>query len=453
MLKKQTKTIILAVALLSIAITTFFCVYIHNKKNPHPITISVAEEQSFSVLCKKLYSQPIIRPLPYPVTPAQLEIHSKSAILIDATTGCVLYEKNADEVIPPASMAKIVVMYVAFQEIATGRISLEDAVPLPPESWAINAPPMSSLMFLGEGQHVTLKELLLGLAVASGNDAAIAVAHYVSGSVESFVKRMNDEMEKLGLVHTRFVEPSGYSELNLTTAREFAALAKVYIENYPQALEFFHSQKSISYPQEHNLAEWHKGGAKEQPIFQPSTNKLLGVLPGCDGLKTGFIFESGYNLSLTAHRNGTRFISVTMGGPGKGSAEGNRYRMADGTTLMEWAFSCFATRPKELLSSYVLPVLEGKDNAVLIAPAFSQALTVPSLIKDKTPSQVAELVTCQIQLPPYVIGTISAGQEIGRATYSLGNVTLEQVPLVAVKPVEQANWFKRVLDKIARNFM
>ena len=193
-----------------------------------------------------------------------LQLDATSVILMEYETGRVLYEKNADEIIPPASMTKLVVMYVVFQEIATGRISLDDIVPLPPESWAINAPPMSSLMFLGEGQTVTLRELLLGLAVASGNDAAIAVAHYTCGSVESFVERMNSEMEALGLVHTRFVEPSGYSELNLTTPREFAAFAKTYIERYPESLTLFHSQPSISYPQEHNLASWHKGTGQEK---------------------------------------------------------------------------------------------------------------------------------------------------------------------------------------------
>lgn len=453
MMKKQTKIILYSSVSFLILLIGIFSIYVHGLKNPKPITLTDTQNQDFINLCNELYPQSLIKSLPYPVTPVQLDVHSGSAILIDSKTGCILYEKNADKIIPPASMTKLVVMYVVFQEIATGRISLDDIVPLPPESWAINAPPQSSLMFLGEGQTVSLKELLLGLAIASGNDAAVAVAHYVSGSVEEFVQRMNDEMQKLGLKYTRFVEPSGYSENNLTTPREFAAFARKYIETYPESLELFHSQKSISYPQEHNLAEWHKGKGEEQPIFQTNTNKLLGLLPGCDGLKTGFIFESGYNLSLTATRNGTRFISVTMAGPGRGSVEGNKYRILDGTTLMEWAFNCFATRPAEQLAMYHIPVLEGKKNSVLIAPAFTEALTVPALIRGKNPEENAQEVICTIQIPEYFVGPISAGKQVGTATYSLQGINLMQVPLIAVNSVEQGNFIKRIIDKIAKNFI
>lgn len=455
-MKKKSRKLLVSVCVAAgvvLVVCGSFAGYVHHTKNPQPLVPSREDALRFERVCQELYPRPLVRSLPYPVSPAQLEIHSGSAILIDAANGCVLYEKNADEIIPPASMTKLVVMYVVFQEVATGRISLDDVVPLPPESWAVNAPPMSSLMFLGEGQTVTLRELLLGLAVASGNDAAVAVAHYVSGSVDSFVQRMNDEMEKLGLVHTRFVEPSGYSELNLTTAREFAAFARVYVGRYPEALELFHSQPSISYPQEHNLAEWHKNGGQEQPIFQASTNKLLGVLPGCDGLKTGFIFESGYNLSLTAKRGGTRFISVTMRGPGQGSVEGNRYRVADGTTLMEWAFGCFASRPPEKLGAYTLPVLGGKRNSVAVAPVAVESLTVPAILEGKTPSQSAAAVVCSVHLPDYVEGAIATGDVVGKAVYSLAGVTLLEVPLAAVSPVERGSWLKRALDTLAELFL
>ncbi|MBO5137577.1 MAG: D-alanyl-D-alanine carboxypeptidase [Spirochaetaceae bacterium] len=442
----------LAGVLVGIILAIIFLVYSNKLANPEQIILSAEEKLAFEQTIANLYPTQNIQPLPYPVTPAQLELYCDSAILIDASNGCILYEKNADEIIPPASMTKLVVMYVVFQEIETGRISLQDIVPLPPESWAINAPPMSSLMFLGEGQNVTLEELLLGLAVASGNDAAIAVAHYVSGSVENFVERMNQEMQNLGLKNTRFVEPSGYSELNLTTAREFAAFTKVYIERYPEALDKFHSQKSISYPQQHNLAPWHKENNTEQPIFQPSTNKLLGVLEGCDGLKTGFIFESGYNLSLTAKRNGSRYISITMKGPGSGSVEGNRYRVADATTLMEWAFTCFATRPRDTFEPFTLPVLGGTKNAVAVLPAKNQSLTVPAIVPQQTPNQTAKDVTYTVTLPTFVQGEIACGDVIGKITYELAGTTLAEIPLVAVNNVAQSNWFKKAIDKVASVF-
>ena len=448
---KKFLPIIIIVSCLALCCGAFF-LYVDGLKNPSYAEISQEELVAFQQVKNTLYPQYIVSALPYPVTPANLTVHSGSAILIDAATGSILYEKNADAVIPPASMTKLVVMYVVFQEIATGRISLDDVVPLPPESWAINAPPQSSLMFLAEGQIVTLRELLLGLAVASGNDAAMAVAHYVSGSVDAFVQRMNREMELLGLEKTRFVEPSGYSELNLTTPREFAAFARVYLSRYPESLENFHSQPSISYPQEHNLAEWHKGEGKNQPIFQQSTNKLLGVLPGCDGLKTGFIYESGYNLSLTAQRGKTRFISITMKGPGTGSVEGNRYRVADGTTLMEWAFSCFATHFKQNIKPVSVPVLGGGKNKVSVVPAHTTPLTVPALFKEQSPSMAASAITTQISIPAYVHAPLQTGDVVGKVTYVLGDVVLEEVPLIAVTSVEKGNGFKQLVDKLALKF-
>ena len=448
---KKFLPIIIIVSCLALCCGAFF-LYVDGLKNPSYAEISQEELVAFQQVKNTLYPQYIVSALPYPVTPANLTVHSGSAILIDAATGSILYEKNADAVIPPASMTKLVVMYVVFQEIATGRISLDDVVPLPPESWAVNAPPQSSLMFLAEGQIVTLRELLLGLAVASGNDAAMAVAHYVSGSVDAFVQRMNREMELLGLEKTRFVEPSGYSELNLTTPREFAAFARVYLSRYPESLENFHSQPSISYPQEHNFAEWHKGEGKNQPIFQQSTNKLLGVLPGCDGLKTGFIYESGYNLSLTAQRGKTRFISITMKGPGTGSVEGNRYRVADGTTLMEWAFSCFATHFKQNIKPVSVPVLGGGKNKVSVVPAHTTPLTVPALFKEQSPSMAASAITTQISIPAYVHAPLQTGDVVGKVTYVLGDVVLEEVPLIAVTSVEKGNGFKQLVDKLALKF-
>lgn len=447
---KKFLPIIIIVSCLALCCGVFF-LYVDGLKNPSYAEISQEELVAFQQVKNTLYPQYIVSALPYPVTPANLTVHSGSAILIDAATGSILYEKNADAVIPPASMTKLVVMYVVFQEIATGRISLDDIVPLPPESWAVNAPPQSSLMFLAEGQTVTLRELLLGLAVASGNDAAVAVAHYVSGSVDKFIERMNREMELLGLEKTRFVEPSGYSELNLTTPREFAAFARTYLSRYPESLEAFHSQATISYPQEHNLAEWHKG--KEQSIFQRNTNKLLEVLPGCDGLKTGFIYESGYNLSLTAQRGETRFISVTMMGPGTGSVEGNRYRVADGTTLMEWAFSCFATHFKAEIKPLAIPVLGGNKSSVTVAPLHTNPLTVPALLKDESPTTAAHSITAQINIPSYIQAPLQAGDVVGKITYSLGDIVLEEVPLLAVTSIDEGNVFKQLLDKLAVDFL
>jgi len=340
----------------------------------------------------------ILSALPYKTVSAKLTVNAESAILVDTATGSILYEKDADEIIPPASMTKLVEMYVVFDAVHKGQVSLDDVVPLPEQCWATNMPRDASLMLLAQGQTVTLRELLLGLSIASGNDASVAVAYYICGGMEPFVQRMNDVVQSLGLKHTHFVESSGYSEKNVTTVREFASFARIYIQKYPEALEEFHSKEELRYPQQQNLPSWQQDN-KSQTIIQYNTNKLLGVLPGCDGLKTGFITESGYNLALTAKRYGTRFLSVTMKGPGKGTAQGNKYRVEDGTTLMEFAFGSFADyhAPKGG-NTFVVPVPGAHQKSVRLVPAFDETLTVPYITSD-SPSGAAASVQTSVQIP------------------------------------------------------
>lgn len=394
----------------------------------------------------------ILKSLPYAVKNAELNVLAGSAIAIDASNGNILYEKNADEVIPPASMTKLVVLYVVFQEISTGRISLADIVPLPPETWACNMPPRSSLMFLGKGQIVTLEELMLGSAICSGNDAACAIAEYVAGGMDNFIARMNREVSALGLTHTHFVDASGYSENNSTTPREMAAFAKIYLQRYPEAIEKFHAKLSFTYPEEHNLPWEDRSLPKQQdfsqglperitmPIYQKNTNPLLGVMQGCDGLKTGYIEESGYNLALTAVRNGTRIISITMKGPGTNTREGQEGRVHDGTEIMEWAFNTFKDyRNPLLLRTYTIPLIYAKNRRARLVPAYEpEALSVP-LVAAADRENALEEIKINLDLPVVLKGEISAGQEYGAIEYYLGEHLLERIPLVSQRGETKVN--------------
>ena len=370
------------------------------------------------------------------------ELNARSAILIDAASGSILFEKNADEQIPPASMTKLVAIYTAFHAAENGEISLDDVVALPPECWASNIPAGSSLMFLGPGQHVTVRELLLGMAVVSGNDAAIALADHVSGSVPAYVERMNREMEMLGLANTRFVEPSGLSEKNMTTAREFADFSLVYIRNFPEALRALHSKTELSYPEQWNLPEGHH----ERPIRQKATNQLLGDLPGCDGLKTGFINESGYNFSLTAERNGSRFISVTMGGSGANSREGNQLRAKDGSLLMEWAFSNFRTVRPAKIAPQTIPVWGGTIASLEVIPAGTEAFTVSAGLPSAADADATEISMHERRI---LHAPIHAGDVIGTVDYVLNGKVVHTVPLIADRSVAKARLPKRVIDSAA----
>lgn len=454
-MKKKGK--ILCYSTLATAILAFvlgFIFYNNTLLKVQPIQLSEQELNENDKIISSIYPTKLLNALPYNVTIDELPINAKSAIIVDANSGSILFEKDSYLAIPPASMTKLVVMYLALEQVKNGTVKLDDIVPLTKESWAKNAPPHSSLMFLGENQTVTLDELLTGMAVVSGNDAAFATAIYICGSIENCVTKMNDLMNELGLVNTHFVEVSGYSEKNTTNAKEFAAFSRMYITKFPQALEKYHSVKSLTYPKKRNLAPGINyedalvnGIPLEgtMPITQKATNRVLSLIDGADGLKTGYIDESGYNLSLTVLRNNTRFISVTMGGPGETSIQGNELRVMDAQTLMNWAFSVFYSEkiPDQYIQNAI--VFSGKENALKLIEAKNQPhyLTMP-ILQDKNEStenlqlQRKVLITKKIKAP------ISCGEQLGVVEYYLGDYLLETNPLVADRTVTKGNIFKQI---------
>ena len=453
-----------AALLLSFTVTVFVRAYTLRRPLPQE-PLSQSQKQSLEAVLNQAYPErtAVLRPLPYPVNPAVLDVRARSAIAVNMQNGCVLYEKNADEIIPPASMTKLFVMYVVFEEIKKGTVSLKDTVPLPPESWACNMPPHSSLMFLGKNQIVTLEELLTGLAVCSGNDAAYAVADYICGGMDAFIGRMNAAAEKLGLTKTHFVESSGYSEKNTTTAREMAAFARHYVDTFPETLSLFHSRLSYTYPQEHNLAPEDRGKPRAQDfsqgipehitmgIYQKNTNPLLGTLDGCNGLKTGYIDESGYNLALTITRGSTCILSVTMGGPGNSVQEGNAGRIHDGTEIMEWAFAAFREYENPaLFREYSVPLVFAKTQRINLVPAYApKTLSVP-VTAAQNPSQAEKEVEVSVELPESIKGRVTAGLEYGRITYSINGRILQTIPLVAERTEKKANAWLCAADFFAQ---
>lgn len=371
------------------------------------------------------------------------EIRCKAAVLLDAVTGEVLYAKNADEEIPPASLTKLMTIHLALQKVHRGEIFLDEPVELPPESWAVNQPPRSSLMFLADKQIVTLRELLLGLAVSSGNDAAVAVASYASGGVESFADDMNREARTLGLTQTRFVEPSGISEHNITTAMEYAQFCRAYINFHPEVMEELHSVGEFTYPKARNYpADW-KGIIDE--IRQPNKNNLLGSL-GVDGLKTGFIEESGYNIALTAEQNGTRYIAVLLGFPGTiSSRAAEQMRAEDGKLLLSWAFENYKTVSPRLDSFPAIPVWKAAENSAEIVPLGSMDFTART--------NRAEPLHWVINIDEPVIAPLPAGSVVGNIVFYDSQGELKRVPMVTKEAVVEGNIFKRLWHSIRLFFI
>lgn len=217
-----------------------------------------------------------------------------AALLLNMSTGQILYEKNADVSIPPASLTKVMTMYLALDAVKSGNISLEQKARISRTA----ARTGGSSMHLKTGEKIPLVRLLTGMAVASGNDAAIATAQWVNRNLNKFVAQMNVKARKLGLSNTVFKNPTGLpAQGQKTTARDMMTLCRAYLRNHPQAMRFHNTRFFL-----------HRGRVLH------NTNSLLGTVPGVNGLKTGFTNASGYNLVLTAQRNDTRLMAIILGG-------------------------------------------------------------------------------------------------------------------------------------------
>jgi D-alanyl-D-alanine carboxypeptidase (penicillin-binding protein 5/6) len=361
-------------------------------------------------------------------------------VLLDAATGTLLYTKNQHEIIPPASLTKLMTIHLALNEVKAGRLSLDEPMSPPRESWAINQPPRSSLMFLAAGQQVSLRELLLGLAIPSGNDAAVAVALCIAPSVEAFAALMNQEARRIGLVNTHFVEPSGISEYNYTTALEFARFCGVYLSLHPETLTELHSVPEFAYPKTENVGAAYRN--RPGTIVQYNHNQLLGEVEGVDGLKTGYIDEAGYNIALTAERKDTRFIAVLLGAPaGYGGAQ---IRDEDGRKLLAWGFDHFKTLRPETGPLPPLRIWKGRTDWVPVVPGEPLEFTVYA---ERGTSLYQELVLIDPVVAPLpadsIMGTLVLSDEIGE---------LRRIPLVTTEAVQAGTWWKRLRDGLALFF-
>jgi len=378
-------------------------------------------------------------PIGFPGSPSPPDLSCRSAVLIDTESGALLFHKNRDEQIPPASMTKLMSLHLAYRAIEEGRLRKNQLIPIGRESSCKSSPPHSSLMFLEEGQRVTLLELMIGCAIPSGNDAATALAVAVSGSVDRFVAAMNREAAALGMTSTHFVEPSGYDEGNVTSAWDFARFCLVYIREHPEAIDELHALSQFTYPKASNIPEG--GRSALGPITQTNHNNLVGRLEGVDGLKTGFIEESGYNIAVTASRNGRRLLAVLMGGPGETTGEGNLQRALDAAALLSYGFYRFATFVPEPPSLDSVRVYGGaKKNLIPVIPTIPP-ITVPL-------EEVPGLRWQQIYAWP-VLAPLSAGDQVGEIVLvTNGGTRVSTAPLVCAEDIPRGGWFRRFLDRI-----
>ncbi len=359
----------------------------------------------------------------YAAESANFGTRAKAAILIDANSGAILYQHNADELLPPASLTKLMTAELVFQAIKDGRVKLTDEFTMSVHAWRTGgAPSRTSSMFVPVNTAATLDELLQGMLVQSGNDAAIAIAEGMGGTEEAFAKRMNVEARRIGLTKSVFKNPSGlYDPEHLVTAREMAMLARYIIKEQPEFYGRF-AQKEFDY---------HKFKFRNR-------NPLLFMDIGADGLKTGSLNEAGYNIVGSAVRDGKRLIAVLMGLTSKDQSG------SEARKLLEWGFNGFA--PFKLFDagetvgmarvwggeSFYVP-LTGKGPVTVILPRVPPNPRLTAVITYDGPLK-----------PP-----IKKGDQVARLRVTSQTNTVNEVPLYAAKDVEPGGLVRRGLDSLA----
>ena len=360
-----------------------------------------------------------------------------SAVLLDQLTGRILFQKQPERPVPPASLTKLMTLHLVWKALAEGQIQPSDLVPVTDSTTGKAVPPGSSLMFLEPGQRVTVKELMLGLAVDSGNDAGMTLAQFLGGSQEGFVALMNAEARALGLEHTVFFDSYGYDARNLTTAGDFARFSRIYLLAHPQSVQVLHNVKELSFP----LAENQPPGDHHRlnTIVQENRNTLVGTYPGADGLKTGFIEESGYNLAATALRGGQRLVAVILGIQGRDTAEGGRLRTVAGARLLDFGFVTYPLRPLPLPPLAPVRVWFSDPGSVTPVPS---GPTVYPLAADEEPG-----VTVRVETAAEVEGPLAAGTVVGRLVWSRGDKDFHTVPLKAAAGTPPAPWWVGLWDR------
>ncbi len=346
-----------------------------------------------------------------------ITVNAKSAVLMEGASGQVLVAQNKDEKIAPASFVKVLTLYVVYDMIQNGKIKLTDEVYISKKAWETG----DSKMFVGLGSKIPLEEIIKGIAVASGNDACVAVAEHISGSTDMFVKVMNDTAQKLGMTSSHFENPHGLpSSQQYTTTYDMAVLARRYINDLPpEALKV------------HSMLEYTYSG-----IRQDNRNTLLRKDPTVDGLKTGYIAEAGYHLLATAKRDERRLIAVVMG------AKTRAIRAEESLKLLNYGYRHFAfvslfTKGQVL---YDLPVWKGQSNDLHIVPGEEGMIVVPAEAKNKL--EYEKIV------PEYVVAPIEKNQEIGKYVVKIGTNVIRSIPLVAETDVPKAGFLKLIWHSV-----
>ncbi len=350
------------------------------------------------------------------VVPAAPKINAEAYLLIDFNSGHILTEKNMAERIEPASMTKLMSAYVVMHEIADGAIKMEDEVLVSEKAWRMGG----SRMFIEVNTRVSVKELLLGMIVQSGNDASVALAEHTAGSEDAFATMMNSYAQKLGMRDTHFVNSTGWPDKeHYTTAADLATLTQALIRDFPEHYALYKIKK-YTY---NNIPQFNR-------------NRLLWLDERVDGVKTGHTDSAGYCLISSALKDNMRLISVVAG------TKSERDREASSRKLLNYGFRFYETFKLHAANDPLtdMRVWKGEKESVPLGLASSLYIT--------TPRGKRNMIKAHMNVNSTIVAPITKGEEYGSVEVKLGDELIAQRPLVALDDVTEGGLWRRTVDNI-----
>ncbi|MFT3976191.1 MAG: D-alanyl-D-alanine carboxypeptidase family protein [Sphingomonas bacterium] len=355
----------------------------------------------------------------------QFDTPAPVAFMEDLSSGAILYQKDADRRMPPASLAKMMTVYVAFDLVKRGELKLDQEFEVRPETWKKwHGPAAGSTMFLSPGEKVSVANLLYGIVTLSGNDACVVLAEGISGTEDAFVQRMNETAQRLGLTNSHFGTSNGWPDNGVTyvTARDLAKLAAATISDHYKLYKQFYSRPDFT---------WGKTMGSGSAITQANRDPLLGRVAGADGLKTGHTEEAGYGFTGSAEQNGRRLVMVLAG------LTSFNQRISESVRFMDWGFRAWQAKPV---------VKQGRkvaDAEVQLGSSSKVGLVAPRDLKVALPAGAVPVLNAKVVYQGPVKAPIKAGDHIADLIVTSPGLPDQTLPLVADKDVGQAGFFGR----------
>lgn len=364
--------------------------------------------------------KPISPTRPPLIVPSPPNVNSKAYILIDANSGKIIAEKNSDQRLPPASLTKVMTLYVVSNALYNKQINLKDNVRISKEAWQIGG----SRMFVKEGQMVSIEDLLKGIIVDSGNDSCVAIAEHLGGSELGFTDLMNTQAKSLGMSNSHFTDSTGLPNVDhYTTAKDLSILSRALVNNFPQYYPLY-KEKWFSF----------------NGIRQPNRNRLLWRDGQVDGIKTGHTDDAGYCLISSAKRGDMRLIAVVLNAPT------DTTRADDSERLLNYGFRFFETHQLYKANQVIrkIRLYKGEHEDINIGVINNNFITIPN-------GQYKRLAVSTI-IPGFIEAPIKKGQSIGKLQIKFDGEIIDTQPLFALSDEKTGGIYTRAVDSIKMMF-